>query len=210
MANPKTQGMAAEEEDEDLHRIGADEPNDQNKTTPVKASKKASQKKAAPGDALSDEKNVSVGKSTSKILKGKLSAKDEEKIKHDKPRTKSQEKRDALKRLNRQLPIGFNQHNKASYIYLKLENMKLFDDTEQTSSSIAQRWLQHEVEETYRTIYMSVTATNEKGESIEKGEHRGSLKNMKMQKRAVIAYLRKRYTNRLAQKIATMFDWSNG
>lgn len=83
---------------------------------------------------------------------------------------------------------------------MKLESMRLFEETDQpTNIMMGQRTLLSEVEETYRNIYNSVQSTGEKGETIDKSEqHKSALKNMKMKKSILVAYLRKRYASRLA------------
>lgn len=207
MANPKTKGVADDEEQELARAVtgtGEDALANQNKSTPIKnaaTNKKLSTKKAVPGEvALSDEKSASIGKNTHKILRNKLLNKDDDRLKNGKPRTKEQEKRYALKRLNMQLPQGYSYQNKASYLYMKLESMRLFEETDQpTNIMMGQRTLLSEVEETYRNIYNSVQSTGEKGETIDKSEqHKSALKNMKMKKSILVAYLRKRYASRLA------------
>ena len=102
---------------------------------------------------------------------------------------------------------SFEGLSQGERLYKKLQNLKLFQTTDQVAMN-AQLPLNEEVERTYREIYYS-REKGEKEDVKDKGESK-QLKNVKMQKKYLLTYLKKRYTNRLAQKFASIFDWSNG
>lgn len=110
--------------------------------------------------------------------------------------------------LKKQTAIAsFEGLSQGERLYKKLQNLKLFQTTDQVAIN-AQLPLNEEVEKTYREIYYS-REKGEKEDVKDKGESK-QLKNVKMQKKYLLTYLKKRYTNRLAQKFASIFDWSNG
>ena len=68
-----------------------------------------------------------------------------------------------------------------------------------------------------KKTYLKIYNAREKGEKKEDIEEMNDdeidnikLQNRKLIKKYLLTYLKRRYTSRLAQKIASIFNWSNG
>ena len=107
-----------------------------------------------------------------------------------------------------QIRNGDEQFNK---LYTKLRDYKLFEvhEKERETSQAAQNLqLSQRVEQTYRAICNAAKSEGEKGEAVDKSESK-KIGNVKVTKKTLIAYLRKRYTARVATKMVCIFEWGN-
>jgi len=97
-------------------------------------------------------------------------------------------------------------------LYAKLRNNKIFKEPD-VNSTQANRDLQKCVKDTYKKICASKKDEGEK-ETLDKGVSEKKnlpekIHNLKVTRKSLITYLRKRYSARVATKMACIFDWSN-
>ena len=67
-----------------------------------------------------------------------------------------------------------------------------------------------QVEKHVADTYLNIADEAPVVDSVETKEQAARLRNCKMYKGKLVTYLKKRYTGRLVQKLASIFDWSNG
>ena len=95
-------------------------------------------------------------------------------------------------------------------------NFKLFkaQDTGPNAQLIGAKDLRLAVKNTYLKIYNAREKGDKTREDIENMTEdeidNCKLMNRKLIKKYLLTYLKRRYTGRLSQKIASIFNWSNG
>jgi len=156
-----------------------------------------------------DEKSVTFGKST-KQLTSKKAPLEIQKVtektttKNTETRTKSIKKNTTLDQSTSK--SGEKVHN---FIFKKLKDSQLYEVSENHSNSQQMvEMVRERVEKTYRAINSAAPKTGGDNADLVGSESK-KIANLKVTRKTLINYLKKRYTARVATKMACMFDWSN-
>ena len=100
-------------------------------------------------------------------------------------------------------------------LYLKFKNHKIFKDNDLNGAPSNNRNLLKNVSKTYKKICKLKEGLGEKDADKGVSEKKimphtiEKIQNLKVTRKTLIAYLRKRYSARVATKMACIFDWSN-
>lgn len=100
-------------------------------------------------------------------------------------------------------------------LYLKFKNHKIFKDNDLNGAPSNNRNLLKNVSKTYKKICKLKEGQGEKDADKGVSEKKimphtiEKIQNLKVTRKTLIAYLRKRYSARVATKMACIFDWSN-